>query len=412
MKPDNETERLLDKILVDAYGEDEQLFAFMMAFQDEVPLPIEGSVLGGTISVTKIEYAGDSRRGLTAVCAKADGTTYEVSVSDIVFADDSKAAPYVKAYRAWLLGPSEPKSRLAALRARIRETKAGVGQIDVSKSIELIVLGIKQETARCKVLATGKELTLRSADLWDAVPGEIVTVMPKKHWSYAGHPYLSAEITGSRLDIAALRLDPLKLNDCGIWDPEDEYWGEVDEPLPKWVTDIIERGTRPQYEMEQVTPLARPEESVVDDDPITNAVELNNAGEGREAHKALMNLLMLDLRCLDAHAHLGNFEFDISPEKALRHYEIGRRIGELSLGEHFNGVLSWGFIDNRPYLRCLHGYGLCLWRLKRFDEASDVFSRMLWLNPADNQGVRLIIDEVRTGKCWEERRERQQYSSQ
>ena len=55
-----------------------------------------------------------------------------------------------------------------------------------------------------------------------------------------------------------------------------------------------------------------------------------------------------------------------TPERVVRHYEAGVRIGELSLGDEFDGVLSWGLIDNRPFLRCLHGYGLCLWRLGRF----------------------------------------------
>jgi hypothetical protein len=87
---------------------------------------------------------------------------------------------------------------------------------------------------------------------------------------------------------------------------------------------------------------------------------------------------------------------------AIRHYEVGVRIGELSLGENFDGVLLWGFTDNRPFLRCLHGYGLCLWWLGRIKEADDVFTRMLWLNPSDNQGVRLLIDSVRKGEAWHE----------
>ena len=100
-----------------------------------------------------------------------------------------------------------------------------------------------------------------------------------------------------------------------------------------------------------------------------------------------MDLCQADLRCLDAHSHLGNFVFDHRPKDAIRHYEVGFRIGELSLGESFDGVLPWGWIDNRPFLRCMHGYGLCLWRLGRFEEAGRVFNRMLWLNPSDNQGV-------------------------
>lgn len=49
---------------------------------------------------------------------------------------------------------------------------------------------------------------------------------------------------------------------------------------------------------------------------------------------------MIDLRCLDAHAHLGNLMFDGFPEKAIIHYNIGMKIGELSLPEDFNGVAS------------------------------------------------------------------------
>jgi hypothetical protein len=62
----------------------------------------------------------------------------------------------------------------------------------------------------------------------------------------------------------------------------------------------------------------------------------------------------------------------------------------------------WHFIDNRPFLRCMHGYGLCLWRLGCFDEAERVFDRMLWLNPSDNQGVRFLIDDVKAKIAWED----------
>ena len=48
-------------------------------------------------------------------------------------------------------------------------------------------------------------------------------------------------------------------------------------------------------------------------------------------------------------------------------------------------------------------FGLGLWRLERFEEAEHVFERMLWLNPSDNQGVRFVIDDVRTKTAWEDR---------
>jgi hypothetical protein len=133
--------------------------------------------------------------------------------------------------------------------------------------------------------------------------------------------------------------------------------------------------------------------------------DLKDAVDHTKAYKILMELCQADLRCLDAHAHLGNFVFDRSPKEAIRHYEVGLRIGELSLGESFEGVLLWGHIDNRPFLRCMHGYGLCLWRLGGYDEAGRVFEQMLWLNATDNQGARVLVEEVRAGTAWEENRD-------
>jgi hypothetical protein len=54
----------------------------------------------------------------------------------------------------------------------------------------------------------------------------------------------------------------------------------------------------------------------------------------------------------------------------MRHYQAGFRIGEQSLPRDFDGVLPWGFVDNRPFLMCTHGFGLCHWRLGLFEEAS------------------------------------------
>jgi hypothetical protein len=66
--------------------------------------------------------------------------------------------------------------------------------------------------------------------------------------------------------------------------------------------------------------------------------------------------------------------FKRSPKHALLHFEVGVQIAELSLSPGFVGLLPWGCIYNRPYLRCLHGYGLCLWRLGRFPEAPNTSS--------------------------------------
>ena len=139
----------------------------------------------------------------------------------------------------------------------------------------------------------------------------------------------------------------------------------------------------------------------VDENPTCDAWELADAGDHEGARKLVMEVLCADLRCIDAHAHLGNLEFDRSPGRAMAHYEVGVRIAELSLPPGFDGVIVWGRIYNRPFLRCLQGYGLCLWRLGKPAEAQRVFERILSLNPNDNQGVRSCWDDVRHDRPWE-----------
>jgi hypothetical protein len=269
--------------------------------------------------------------------------------------------------------------------------------------LDLIVLSIKETAARCRFVETKEPVTLRSSRLWDMAPGEIVTVQPRKRWIYVKHPYLSGTITAHRIDVPALGLTPLRLDDHGEWDPDEEYWGEEGEPLPEYAVPIIDRGPRRAFEMEQVLPGDDPDDP--DGDPIIQANDLKDQGDFAGARQILMQLLASDLRCLDAHAHLGNLIFALRVEDAIKHYEIGMRIGELSLGVGFDGVLPWGAIDNRPFLRCMHGYGLCLWRLGKTSEGAAVFERMLWLNPSDNQGARFNLHWIRAGGSWDDDRQ-------
>jgi tetratricopeptide (TPR) repeat protein len=193
-------------------------------------------------------------------------------------------------------------------------------------------------------------------------------------------------------------LVPLKLSAEGDWDPAEEYWGDPGEPIDTWAKTIIKRGPRPMYEMEQILPGVDPED--FDSDPITEANELKDRGQIARAKKLLERLLIKDIRCLDAHAHLGNMAFDRDVRTALDHYQRGVLIGELSLTQKFEGVLPWGMINNRPFLRCLHGLGLCVWRLERFEEAEALFVRLLWMSPSDNLGVRFLLPPVRARKTW------------
>ena len=395
----DELDDLIEEITVDAYGDEEQLWAFRQAFEDNIAVPCAGSVIGEPVSVIEFDYDGNDRRGLTARCRRDDGSEYVITASDVVLAERSSGGRYVAAYRRWLGLEPFPAEIAPANRSRLH--KAKVATLDLGAPIELVVISIKSTALRSRFLGGDRLITLRASGLWKAVPGEIITVKARKQWNYGGHPYLSGEIESTRLDVGALGLVPLRLEDLGLWDPGDHYWGEEGEPIEEWATPIIIWGPRREFEMEQVLPGAGDIDDPFDD-PITESIDLKNNGDHVGAHKMLMDLCDADLRCLDAHAHLGNFVFDFRPEDALRHYEVGLRIGELSLGSDFDGLLPWGLIDNRPFLRCLNGYGLCLWRLGRFDEAEQIFDRMLWLNPSDNQGARILIEWVRARRLWED----------
>jgi hypothetical protein len=59
-------DELVEEITIDANGEDEQLWAFRQAFEDNVSVPCEATVIGEPVKVMKFDYDGNNRRGLTA----------------------------------------------------------------------------------------------------------------------------------------------------------------------------------------------------------------------------------------------------------------------------------------------------------------------------------------------------------
>ena len=360
---------------------------------ESLSLPADAHVIGEQVTVTGVRNPGLAHVGLRATCRRGEHS-FDVSLADIVFPPASAQRKFVERYRGSLGLPTSQGVAAGPVRAH----KVEVGEIAVGEPVDLVVLEQKTNVLRCRTLGTVRQVTLRTAP-FDAVPGTIITVTPTKSWTYGRHPYLSGKVERMRVDAALLGLTPLALRDEGEWDPEEEYWGEDGEQLEACYLPIVARGRRPQFEMEQVLPGVDPDD--FDTDPILDAVDLRAAGDVAGAQEVLSKLLTQDLRCLDAHAHLGSLYFKSIPRVAARHYAVGAAIGELSLGPSFEGVLAWGLIDNRPYLRCLHGLGLCSWRLGDFERAREIFTRMLWLNPGDHQGVRGCLPAVEAGRPWE-----------
>ena len=366
-------ERLLAQIIGESRDDDAQLWALHRAIEAAIALPLDIHVIGQPLVLIAVEYDGNARRGLIARCRCEDGTEHRIGLADVELPARTPGARHLAAYRAWLGIVPEADASAMAPRSQ-RRHKAGDDDLDLSKPVELVVLAVKERAARCRLLGSGRVITLRAGSLYGLVAGHIATVAPNKHWRHAGHPYLSGQITDTRIDATALGLVPLTLRPAGAWDPG--------------VDDRGEPGRQPRAAFELEVPA------------MPTALAAANIDDPDEA---ATKLLEADLRFLDAHAYLAGRLMGMSPQWAIQQYAVGVGIGQLSVGDDFDGVLPGGMAGNRALVRCLSGYGSCLWRLERRDEAARAFERVLRLDPTDRYGVDPQLCAMRAGKPWTDR---------
>ncbi len=259
---------------------------------------------------------------------------------------------------------------------------------------EVVVVTYGDEAFECRTLVHGEPLRCVGT-IREEVPGELLTLRSTREWRAGGVTCIDAEIVARRRDVRQLGLTPLRLEDQGVWDPTKEYWRDNSEPAPEYAQAIIARGPRRAFEMERIDL----DEAI---DVLDREVYFDGDHRKRLARPIIMETLARDLRCLDAYARLGSLAGEFYPELALRHFSMGVAIGEMSLPPEFDGVLPWGFIGNRPLLRCLHLQATCLWRIGETEVAAGIFRNLLWRNPSDNTGARLDLDAIERGMGWEE----------
>lgn len=323
-------EEMLERVRVDAYGDYEQLSSFETMFGDEARFPFPATVVGAPVEVTAVEFDGDERRGLVAVCRR-EGGVHRVALLDV-----------------------EPAGPLTV-------------------------------TTR---------LLLEAHRRWACAPPLTPTsTSPQHSWAYRSLVAAPAHDLG----------EPLGLRDEGWWDPAEEWWGDEpsraeEDPV---LSVVIAAGRRPMFEMEQVLPGVAIDDI---DDPIVNAADLHYAGLDREANRLLRNMIDQDARCVDAWVHLGNFTLDShGPGRARPHYETAVAIAERALPDGFAGVLPRGLIDNRPFLRALHGLALCAWRQRRWNDAEQILTTTTWLDPSSAMTPLALLAEVQTRTPWRAR---------
>lgn len=302
-------------------------------------------------------------------------------------------------------GESYTAARVHVMRARAERLglPPGAPIREPLARVEAAVIRRNHRSARVRILGEDSYVTLRAKGIWRAAPGQIATLTLTRRWTYRGHACAVGVVEDVKTDVAKLGLAPLPLCANGLEDVARicEPYRRPDPYAPLWKR--LTAKPRPSFDMHPIAwDAAAFHAGDADETPVCKAAELIERGDVETARELLMDVLSVDLRCIDAHARLGDLVFHRSPEEAIVHYDVGVKIGELSLGPTFDGLLLWGRLENRPFLRCLQGVGLCLWRLGRIGEARLVFERILAMNPNDNQGARFCWLDLQRGRTWEE----------
>lgn len=103
-----------------------------------------------------------------------------------------------------------------------------------------------------------------------------------------------------------------------------------------------------------------------------------------------------DPGCIEAHVFMGTQLRDEAV--AIRHLEhavaFGEALWEPAAAAEGYGMVWWGCVATRPYMRAVHALGLALREADRENEARVCFERLLDMNPNDNQGIRYLVDRV------------------
>lgn len=117
-------------------------------------------------------------------------------------------------------------------------------------------------------------------------------------------------------------------------------------------------------------------------------------GKLAKAEKNLRLLLEGYPEFIDAYQHLAILlDGTRRHNEARRLWEVAAKIGQDAFPPAFKRGrhrLPWGILENRPFLRVSHSWGLQLLEDGKPEEALSVFKDMLAMNPNDNQGIRAL----------------------
>jgi len=114
--------------------------------------------------------------------------------------------------------------------------------------VDAIVLKVNQRSARVRLLGEEVQVTFRSRDVWDLVPGHLATLAVEKRWTWRDDAYASGHIADKRIDLPKLGLVPLPLHGGELEDLRAVYepYHDPDPYAAQWRKLTAKR--RPSFE--------------------------------------------------------------------------------------------------------------------------------------------------------------------
>lgn len=122
----------------------------------------------------------------------------------------------------------------------------------------------------------------------------------------------------------------------------------------------------------------------------------------RDAAEALFRQALAERRVfVDALVGLGQVAYERGQlEDAERHFAKAFALSKQQAGGSWPQRLRLTDDHERSFLRAIHGMGLVRFRQGRGQEALEYFQLEQRLDPADHQGSRFLIRQIRAGGKW------------
>ena len=265
---------------------------------------------------------------------------------------------------------------------------------------ELLVIKKLDSGLRTKELSSGETFSIKSGDAYKIGDLETITFDVEKEWTFKKQNYITGNILKHEFILSNIEVEGLDYESDGIWDPFEMFEDDAEE----YFADYIKEGYRESFIFADYSGYGfyNPGE-----DPISDAVELKEQGEWEKAYKKLATLWEDYPQCIDALVHIGNMRFEgkRNLEEAYHCYQTAGHIEKKKMPKDMDGIFLWGCIENRPYLRALHGLCLMLWRREKFDEALTTANKILRTSPTDELGTRFCIENIKNREEWTDEEE-------